>query len=93
MSCKISGMFALTTAIPTVLDLRSHCSKWVRGQVIRIRLKIAKKRCLYLDSFSCVKINVFRSFFAFRLETHVRCDNQYKSGADGGDIFGTADAV
>ena len=31
--------------------------------------------------FSCVKMNVFRSFFAFRLEMHVRCDNQYKTGA------------
>ena len=29
-----------------------------------------------------MKINVFRSFFAFRLEMHVRCDNQYKTGAD-----------
>ena len=30
-----------------------------------LRLKIAKKCCLYLDIFSYVKINVFRSFFAF----------------------------
>ena len=44
--------------------------------------------CLYLDIFSCVKINVFRFFFAFRLETHVRCDNQYKTGADRGIILG-----
>ena len=29
-----------------------------------------------------MKINVFRSFSAFRLETHVRCDNQYKTEAD-----------
>ena len=29
-----------------------------------------------------MKINVFRSNFAFRLEMHVRCDNQYKTGAD-----------
>ena len=35
-----------------------------------------------------MKINVFRSFFAFRLEMHVRCDNQYKTGADGGNILG-----
>ena len=27
-------------------------------------------------------------FFAFRLEMHVRCDNRYKTGAGGGDIFG-----
>ena len=27
-------------------------------------------------------MNVFRSFFAFKIEMHVRCDNQYKSGAD-----------
>ena len=33
-------------------------------------------------------MNVFRSFFAFRLETHVRCDNQYKTGADWGTILG-----
>ena len=51
----------------------------VGGQYIRNRLKIAKKRRLYLDIFSCVKINVFRSFFAFRLEMHVRCDNRYKT--------------
>ena len=35
-----------------------------------------------------MKINVFRSFFAFRLEMHVRCDNQYKTGADKGNILG-----
>ena len=33
-------------------------------------------------------MNVFRSFFAFRLEMHVRCDNQYKTGADRGNILG-----
>ena len=38
--------------------------------------------------FSCVKMNVFRSFFAFRLEMHVRCDNQYKTGADRENILG-----
>ena len=55
---------------------------------MRIRLKIAKKCGLYLDIFSCVKMNVFRSFFAFRLEMHVRCDNQYKTGADRENILG-----
>ena len=63
-------------------------SKQARDQFLRIRLKIAKKCCLYLDIFSCVKINVFRSFFAFRLEMHVRCDNQYRTGADRGNILG-----
>ena len=33
-------------------------------------------------------MNVFRSFFAFRLEMHVRCDNQYKTGADRGTLLG-----
>ena len=47
-----------------------------------------KKSWLYLDIFSCVKINVFRSFFVFRFEMHVRCDNQYKTGADRGNILG-----
>ena len=56
--------------------------------MIRICLKIAKKCRLYLDIFSCVKMNVFRSFFAFRLEMHVRCDNQYKTGADRENILG-----
>ena len=37
-----------------------------------------------------MKINVFRSFFVFGLEMHVRCDNQYKSGADKGHILGQA---
>ena len=35
-----------------------------------------------------MRINVFRSFFAFRLEMHVRCDNQYKTGADRGSVLG-----
>ena len=35
-----------------------------------------------------MKMNVLRSFFAFRLETHVRCDNQYKTGADRENILG-----
>ena len=43
---------------------------------------------LYLDIFSCLKINVFRSFFAVRLVMHVRYDNQYKTGADGVNILG-----
>ena len=30
----------------------------------------------------------FRSFFAFRLEMHARSDNQYKTGADRGNILG-----
>ena len=33
-------------------------------------------------------MNVFRSFFAFRLEIHVRFDNQYKTGADRENILG-----
>ena len=33
-------------------------------------------------------MNVFRSSFAFRLEMHVRCDNQYKTGADMENILG-----
>ena len=43
---------------------------------------------MYLDIFSCVKMNVLRSFFAFRLEMHVRCDNQYKTGAGRGNVLG-----
>ena len=43
---------------------------------------------MYLDIYSCVKINIFRSFFAFRLEMHVRCDNQYKTGAHRENILG-----
>ena len=55
---------------------------------MRIRQKIAKKYGLYLNIFSCVKMNVFRSFFAFRLEMHVRSDYQCKTGADRGKILG-----
>ena len=66
----------------------SDYSKQVGGHFIRIGLKIAKKCRLCLDIFSCVKMNVFRSFFAFMLEMHVRCDNQYKSGADTENILG-----
>ena len=43
---------------------------------------------LYLDIFSCVKMNVSRSFFAFRLKMHVRYDNLYKTGADRQNILG-----
>ena len=43
---------------------------------------------MYLDIFNCVKINVIPSFFAFRLEMHVRCDNQYKTGADREHVLG-----
>ena len=35
-----------------------------------------------------MKINVFSSFFAFRLEIYVTCGNQYKTVADGGNILG-----
>ena len=56
--------------------------------MIRLRLKIGKKCGLYLDIFCCVKMNVSRSFFAFRLEMHVRCDNQYKTGADRENMLG-----
>ena len=41
-----------------------------------------------MDIINCVKINVFRSFFALRLEMHVRCDNQYITAADRGNILG-----
>ena len=34
-----------------------------------------------------MKINVFLTFFGFRIEMQVRCDNQYKTGADGGNIL------
>ena len=67
---------------------RSDYSEQAGGQLITIRQKIAKKCCLYLDIFSCVIVNDFRSFFAFRLEMHVRCNNQYKTGANRGNIFG-----
>ena len=40
------------------------------------------------DIFSCVKINVFHSFFTLRLKMHVRSDNNYKTGADRGNILG-----
>ena len=35
-----------------------------------------------------MKINVFPSFFPFRLELHVRCNNQYKAGAHRENILG-----
>ena len=45
---------------------------------------------LYLDIFSCVKMNVSRSFFAFMLKMHVRCDNHWSRQEK---YFRTADAV
>ena len=67
------------------VTLWSDYSKQVGGKFTRTGLKIAKKCWLYLDIFS---FNVFRSFFAFRLEMHARCDNQYKTEADRGNILG-----
>ena len=48
----------------------------------------SKKVLVVSEYFSCVEINIFRSFFAFRLKMHVRCDNQYKTGTDGGNVLG-----
>ena len=56
----------------------SDYSKWVGGHFIRIGLKIAKKWWLYLDIFSCVKINGFL-FFVFLLVFH--SDSRYTSDA------------
>ena len=55
--------------------------------LIRIRLKIAKKYCLFWDIFSSVKMNVFHPFFAFRFKMNIRCDNQFKTVAGGGELF------
>ena len=71
------------------MNVQTDYSRQVRVHVVRIRLKIAERKgCLYLDIFRCVKINVFRPCFVFRLKMHVRCDNQYKTGADRGNILG-----
>ena len=68
--------------------LWSEYRKQLPGQATTIRLKTEKKCCLVRDFFRSVKINVFRPFFAFRLEMYVRCDNQYKTGADRENILG-----
>ena len=83
---------ALTKLPPFILGLWSEYSKEVWGQFLKICLKIAKKCWLYLHIFSCVLINTFHSFLTFRLKMHVRCDNQYKTWADG-KYFETAEAV
>ena len=59
----------------------------VNRSVYRNWSKNSEKCCMYLDIFSCVKINVFRPLFAFMLEMYVRCDNRYKTGADRGNIL------
>ena len=61
----------------------SDYSKEIGGQFLRIRLKIAKVSCIWIFSAVCKS-----TFFAFRLKMHIRCDNQYKTGADRGNIFG-----
>ena len=71
-------------------EIWSHYSKQVGGQLKRIRLKIAKKCCFYLNIFSCVKISVFRSFlfvlffccffvclFVFRFQARDACQMRY----------------
>ena len=35
-----------------------------------------------------MEMNILRSYFDFMLEMHVRCDNQYKTGADRENILG-----
>ena len=48
-----------------------------------------EKQCgLYLDILCCVKMDVFRSFLDFRLEMHVRRDNQCETGVDRGNSLG-----
>ena len=42
---------------------------------------------MFLDIFSSGNINGFHSFLASGLQMHVRCDNQYKTGAEGGTIW------
>ena len=73
---------------------RSDYSKSVGGQFIRTRLKIAKKCGLYLDIFSCVKMNVFRSFF-FRFQARDACQMRWpvQNWGRQGKYFGTDDAV
>ena len=41
---------------------------------------------MFWDTFSGVKINVFR-VFRFRLKMRVSCNNQYNTGADRGTIL------
>ena len=52
-------------------------------QSIRIHLKNSETNvgCIFIFLAVC-KSTFFRSFFAFRLEMHDRCDNQNKTGAD-----------
>ena len=75
------------------LDLQLRASRAV------VRLQHIGQRSLYKNwsknskkNVGCnsifLAVNVFHSFFAFRLEMHVRCDNQYKTGADRGKILG-----
>ena len=56
-------------------DLWSDHSKKVGDQFIRIYLKIAKKCCSCLDIFSCVKMNVYLSFF-FSFQARDSCQMQ-----------------
>ena len=64
--------------------------KIASGQVIGFCLSIEKECCLFGVILSSVKINVFQTFFTFRLKMHTCqiCNNQKKTGAEGGTILG-----
>ena len=54
-----------------------------------VRSKNSEKMLLVSGYFQlCENQRFSLLFFAFRLEMHVRCDNQYKTGADRGNILG-----
>lgn len=71
--------FQLTTSADNVLAMTA-CQ--TRGQVIRILLKTKGVLCVW--NIFCN----FRLFFTSKLKMHIRWDNQSKTGAEEGTIFG-----
>ena len=94
----------LTNSVVTSIQTAWCCSYVVRAQDIasgssyKNSYKIEKKRnkkktqkncCLFLDFFfKHCENRRFSPVFAFRLKMHVRCDNQLKTGAERGTVFG-----
>ena len=54
-----------------------------------MRVSVCVCVSMYARAFFALVLLFFRCrFFALRLEMHFKCDNQYKTGADGGNILG-----
>ena len=71
---------------------RSDYRKYLRGQVIRIRLKIEQNCRLFLDFFSGAIMNDLSMTFTSRLKVDAKCVYQQWNGITVANYFGTPPA-